>query len=111
MKRDYKLFIEDIRNSIKDIEDYMKDISEEQFKSDKKLQDAVIRRLEIMGEATRNIPRALKEKNKHVPWFDIAQFRDFITHSYYELSINRVWNVFKDEIPKIKEALKNISLV
>ncbi len=63
----------------------MKDISEEEFKKDKKLQDAVIRRLEVIGEAVRNIPRALKEKNKHVPWFDMAQFRDFIVHSYFEV--------------------------
>ena len=62
MKRDYKLFIDDIRESISLIEDYIKNISEEEFKKDKKLQDAIIRRLEIMGEASKNIPSSLKEK-------------------------------------------------
>ena len=111
MKRDYKLYIDDIRESIKQIEKYMKSISEEEFKKDEKLQDAVIRRLEIIGEASRNIPRALKEKNKDVPWFKMSQFRDFISHGYYELSIGRVWEAFKKDLPIFKEKIKIIKLV
>lgn len=90
MKRDYKLYINDIRASIKQIEEYLKDVSEEEFKKDIKLQDAVIRRLEIIGEASRNIPRALKEKNKQVPWLKMSQYRDFIVHSYFEASLQRI---------------------
>ena len=71
MKRDYKLYLNDIRDSITQIEEYMLSVSEENFKKNKLLQDGVIRRFEIIGEASRNIPRALKEKNKQVPWFDI----------------------------------------
>ena len=111
MKRDYKLYLNDIKDCIGFIEEYMKNISEEGFNKNKLLQDAVIRRLEIIGEASRNIPRALKEKNKHIPWFDMSQFRDLIAHGYYEVSINRVWKVFKDELPKIKKAIENIALV
>jgi len=111
MKRDYKLYINDIKESIKQIEEYLKDISEEQFKKDKKLQDAVIRRIEIIGEASRNIPRALKEKNKHVPWFKMVQYRDFIVHSYFEASLRRIWVTATTELNEIKEAIKKISLV
>ena len=111
MKRDYKLYIDDIRESIKQIEEYMKGVSEETFKKDKKLQDAVIRRLEIMGEASRNIPRALKEKNKQVPWFNLSAFRNFISHGYYDLSLDRVWTAVKKELPIIKEKIKIIKLV
>ena len=89
----------------------MEGISEEKFKEDKKLQDAVIRRLEIIGEASNNIPRALKQKNKHVPWFEMSQFRDFIVHSYFEASTQRIWNASTKNIKKIKELLRNISLV
>ncbi len=74
MKRDYKLYINDIKDCIKSIEGYMNGISELEFGKNKLLQDAVIRRFEIIGEASRNIPRALKEKNKRVPWFDMSQF-------------------------------------
>ena len=93
MKRDYKLYIDDIRKSIVQIEKYMKRVSKEEFKKDEKLQDAVIRRLEIMGEASRNIPRALKEKNKHVHWFDMSQFRDLITHGYFGELLKKIFHL------------------
>jgi uncharacterized protein with HEPN domain len=111
MKRDYKLYINDIRESIKQIEEYMNGISEREFMKDKKLQDAVIRRIEIIGESSRNIPRALKEKNKHVPWFEMSQFRDFIVHSYFDASLQRIWRASTENIKKIKEAMKKIALV
>ena len=111
MKRDYKLYINDIRESIKRIEDYLKGISEEGFRKDVKLQDAVIRRLEIIGEASRNIPRALKEKNKQVPWFKMEQYRDFTVHSYFEASLRRIWVTSTTVLNEIKEAMRKIALV
>jgi len=111
MKRDYKLYLNDIKESIMQIEEYMRGISEATFLKNRQLQDAVIRRLEIIGEASRNIPRALKEKNKHVPWVYMSGLRDLITHGYFEISINRIWRAFKDDLPKIKESLKKISLI
>jgi uncharacterized protein with HEPN domain len=111
MKRDYKLYLNDITESIIQIEEYMRNVSEEDFQKDKKLQDAVIRRLEIIGEASRNIPRALKEKNKQVPWFDMSQFRDFIAHSYFNIGNLTIWKTVKEKLPKIKESLKGIKLV
>ena len=111
MKRDYKLYINDIRDSIKRIEEYLKGVSEEEFRKDVKLQDAVIRRLEIIGEASRNIPRALKEKNKHVPWLKMSQYRDFIVHSYFEASLRRIWVTSTTVLSEIKEAMKKIALV
>ena len=110
-KRDYKLYLNDIKESIVQIEKYIQNISEDEFKKNKQIQDAVIRRLEIIGEASRNIPRSLKEKNKRVPWSDMAQFRDFIAHSYFDLSIITLLRTVKERLPKIKEALKNTSLV
>ena len=111
MKRDYKLYLSDIKEAISQIEIYVKDISEEEFSKNKLIQDAVLRRLEIVGEAVRNIPRALKEKNKHVPWFDMSQFRDLIAHGYFEVSLKTVWNAATKNLKVIKEAMKNITLV
>lgn len=111
MKRDYKLFINDIKESITLIEGYLKGVTEEQFIKSLQIQDAVIRRLEIMGEAVKNIPRSLKEKNKHVDWQKISNFRDFISHSYYEVSLNRIWKTCIEDLPKIKESLKDIQLI
>lgn len=111
MKREYKLYLNDIRDCIKQIEKYMKNISQEEFAKNTLLQDAVVRRFEIIGEASRNIPRALKERNKHVPWFNMSQFRDLIAHGYYEISVNRVWKVFKEDLQNIKKAVENITLI
>jgi len=111
MKRDYKLYINDIKESIVYIESYILNVSEEDFKKNTQLQDALTRRLEIIGEAVRNLPRTLKEKNKHMPWFEMSQFRNLTAHSYYEVSMNRIWQTIKKRIPMIKEALSNINLI
>ncbi len=111
MKRDYRLYLDDIEESVRQIEEYMKGVTEEQFKKDKKLQDAVVRRLEIIGEAGKNIPGAFKEHNKSVPWREISNYRDFIMHSYFEISIQRLWNAATKGIKEIKEGMKNLNLV
>jgi len=111
MKRDYKLFINDIRESVAQIEEYLKGISREQFMKNKMLQDAVVRRLEIIGEASKNIPPALKEKNKQVPWIELSQFRNLMAHSYYEVSLNKILDTLNRRLPTIKEGLKKIKLV
>lgn len=111
MKRDYKLYIDDIRECIVFIERYMVQINEEEFMNDILLQDAIARRLEIIGEATKNIPKALKDKNKHVPWVEMAHLRDLIAHEYYEVSLKRIWLTIKKRVPVMKEAMKKIVLV
>src|SRR3989338_9460439 len=111
MKRDYKLYLQDMIDCIKQIEFYLQCVSEDTFNKNTLLQDGVIRRLEIMGEASRNIPKSLKEKNKHVSWFTMSQFRDFISHSYFNLGLETIWKTIKEKIPQIKESLKKIDLV
>lgn len=105
------MFIEDIKESIKQIEDYTKDISEKEFGKKLQIQDAVIRRLEIIGEASKNIPRSVKEKNKEINWKQLSMFRNFIVHSYFEASLNRIQNIIKNDLPKLKEQIKKIKLL
>ncbi len=111
MNRDYKLFINDIKESIRDIENYLKNLNEKDFLNNKIVQDAVIRRLEIIGEATKNIPKSVKQINKEIPWKNMEDFRDFITHSYFAASIYRVWQISKNDLPKIKENINKIKLL
>jgi len=111
MKRDYKLYLQDMKDCITQIEEYTKGLSEEGFKKDKLVQDAVIRRFEIIGEASRNIPTTLKVKNKEVPWFEFAQFRNLVTHMYFEASLDKIWKTVKGRLPKLKESLNNITLI
>lgn len=110
MKRDYKLYIKDITDSIDLIEIYLHGVSQEEFVNDKEKQDSVIRRLEIIGEASKNIPRVLKEKNKEIPRYDFSQFRDLVTHSYFSTSLIKIWD-FAKRLPSIKKQFQNIKLV
>lgn len=76
-----------------------------------KLQDAVIRRLEIIGEASKHIPTSVKKVNRDIQWSKISLYRDFITHSYFEASIQRIWEVAKKETPELKERFQKIKLL
>lgn len=111
MNRDYKLFIKDIKECIKLIEEYTKNISHEQFKKDLKIQDAIVRRLEIIGEASKRIPKSVREANKHIDWESFSKYRNFIIHSYFEASLNRIWIMIKEDIPQLKEAFEKIKII
>jgi len=111
MKRDYKLYIDDIRKCILAIEGYVNNVSEDKFRINIEKQDAVVRRLEIIGEASRNIPRVVKEVNRDIPWVGLAQFRDLVAHSYFDMSLRRIWKIAKYEIPKLKVLFKKVRLV
>ena len=90
MKKDIRVFIQDILESIKLIEDYAKGVSEEDFlDKDNNLQmkDAIIRRLEIIGEAVKNIPDGFKRKYPNIPWKQISGMRDILIHEYFGVKL------------------------
>ena len=109
MKRDPQLFIDDVKESIKNIEDFTKGLNKEKFSKDKLRQSAVIRQLEIVGEAVKNIPSNIKEKNSKIPWKDIASFRDVISHAYFGVNMDRVWNIIEQDLPKLKKEIEKLS--
>mgnify|MGYP001603507164 FL=1 len=111
MIRDYKLYLKDIKDSIQLIERYAEGISEEQFIKSIDVQDKVIRRLEIIGEAITNLPKSLKEKNPSDIWEELSEFRNFVVHHYFEASLSRIWKVIKNKIPLLKQEIQNIKLV
>ena len=88
MKRGLRLFIEDILESIKLIEEYLGNISKENFGNNQKLKDSIVRRLEIIGEAVKNIPDDFRKKYPEVPWKKIAGLRDVIIHTYFNIDLN-----------------------
>ncbi len=75
---------------------------------DKLRHSAVIRQLEIIGEATKNIPDSLRKKHPNTPWKEIAGMRDVLIHTYFGADMEKVWNTVKDDLPKLKEDLKKI---
>jgi len=108
MKRDIGLFIEDILNSIKNIEEFTKGLNKEKFSKDNLRQSAVIRQLEIIGEAAKNVPLSFREKYSNIPWKDIAGFRDILSHAYFGGNMNRVWNILEKDLPALKKEIEKI---
>lgn len=109
MKRDINLFIQDILNNIIDIESFSKGLSKEKFENDKLRQNAVIRSLEIIGEAAKNIPDSFREENKNIPWKEIAGFRDVLSHAYFGVNMERVWNIIEKDLPYLKKRIERIN--
>jgi len=108
MKRDLRLFVEDILENINLIEDSIKELSAKQFESNRLVIDATLRRLEIIGEAVKNFPDSFKNKHSEVPWKDISGFRDVIVHAYFGVVLSRVWNIIKKDLPIFKKQIEKI---
>lgn len=108
MKRDIGLFIEDISDSIKNIEEFAKGLNKASFSKNKLRQSAIIRQLEIIGEAVKNIPNSFREKYPDIPWKEIAGFRDILSHAYFGVNIDRVWNVIEFDLPILKKKINKI---
>lgn len=94
-RRDWKLYIEDILESINLIEEYTKNYTFDDFVKDRKTIDAVLRNLEIIGEASKYIPSEIKNKNKDIDWIGIQGLRNRITHEYFGLSYQIIWVIIK----------------
>ena len=110
MKRDVGLFIEDVKDSINNIEKFSKGLTKDKFSKDILRQSAIIRQLEIIGEAVKNIPYSFREKYPKIPWKDIAGFRDILSHAYFGVNLDRVWNIIKNDLPKLKEKINKIKI-
>lgn len=108
MKRNEFLFIVDILNAIDLIERSSKDLSQRTFESDVDIVDATIRRLEVIGEAVKNLPLSLRDKYPEVHWKGVAGFRDVLTHGYFKIDLNLVWKIIKDDLPVLKKQILQI---
>ncbi|NHI94929.1 MAG: DUF86 domain-containing protein [Candidatus Lokiarchaeota archaeon] len=107
-KRNIKLFLNDILEAISNILEYTKDIDDKQFSSDKKTRDAVLRNLEIIGEATKSIPDTFKKEYKDINWRGISGMRDKLIHEYFGVSNQIVWETIKNDIPTLKSQVEVI---
>lgn len=106
-EKNTEVYFDDILECIDKIDEYTKDISQDEFNEDTKIQDAVIRRIEIIGEATSSIPKEIQQKYPDMPWKDIIGMRNVLIHHYGGVDLTRVWKV-KNRMAELK---KNILIL
>ena len=101
-------FLADIKEAIRRIDVYIEKLSYEEFLENIKTQDAVVRNLEIIGEATKNLSEELKDKYPQICWKDLAGLRDKLIHHYFGVNFDIVWSIVKEELPEISPQLEEI---
>lgn len=112
MKKDLRVYLDDVIESCSLIAKYIKDKNKEQFDNDSKMQDAVIRRLEVIGEAIKRLPMEFRDQHTEVEWKSATGLRDILIHHYDEVEIKQVWYTITEILPsfklQIEEALRQI---
>ena len=108
MSKDVTVFVKHILESIALIEEYISKISVDDFMKSRQIQDAVMRRLEIIGEATKNIPDSFRKEYPDIPWREIAGMRDILIHNYFGVDLELTWTTIKENLPDLKHKLPDI---
>lgn len=108
MKRDFRDYLDDILNSMKEVDEFTKDLTAEKFMGDRKTVNAVIRSLEVIGEAAKKIPEKIRKKYPGIPWKNISGMRDKLIHEYHGVDLETVWVVIKEELPPLKPHIEKM---
>lgn len=109
MKKDTSVFLNHILDSIEWIEKDIAGLSRKEFFENVPIQDAVFRRLEIIGEATRNLNIDFRQNYPDVPWKKIAGMRDKLIHDYFDVDLELVWEVVKKDMPELYKYIQKIN--
>lgn len=108
-ERNYRDYLDDILETIDKIDRFTKNMDFGSFSSDEKTFFAVVRGLEVIGEAVKNIPETVRDRNPDVPWSEIAGMRAKFIHAYFGVDVSVVWMTVMSDLPELKKGIINIS--
>ncbi len=107
--RDCSLYFDDIKKAIVKIEKYSKGLSLQKFKKNSLVIDAIIRNLEVIGEASKHIPEKVKKSHPNVEWKKITAFRNVLIHEYFGVDSEILWDVVVNKIPALKKEILSVT--
>lgn len=107
-RRSVVVYIQDVLDAIRRIEEYLEDTSLDEFRNDRKTFDAVVRNIEIVGEAIKRVPESTTSKYPHIAWRKAAGMRDVLIHDYPDIVIDIVWATVKEHLPEFKNQLLEV---
>ena len=108
MKKDDSVYLHHIMDALVQIEHYMDNVSHEEFFSSRLLQDGVIRQLEVMGEAARNLSEDLRNEHPEIPWRQMVGLRNRMIHAYFNVDLQIIWEIVQGDIPDLLQKMKQI---
>jgi uncharacterized protein with HEPN domain len=108
MPRDYKVYLADILEAVGNIGRYTKGYSLQRLSRDRKTLDAVVRNLEVIGEAAKNIPAGVRRKHPAVEWKKMGGLRDILIHQYFGVDVAIVWDVVRNKLPQLGKQVRRI---
>lgn len=108
MPRDYKVFLEDVLEAVRKIREYTDGLSLQAFTADAKTFDAVIRNLEIIGEAAKQIPEDVRAQSPEVEWRRIGRLRDILIHQYFGVDVQTVWDIIQNKLGPLEQATRRL---
>jgi len=108
IQKDDTIYLRHIFEAIEQINEYLCGVSHQQFRDTKLLQDGVIRQLEIIGEATKNLAELTRRSAPDVPWRSMAGMRDKLIHQYFGVDIDAVWSTATQDLPGLQQTIKTI---
>ena len=108
MLRDWRLYLQDAIACCENISDYTKGLDRAALEADRRTYDAVLRNLQIVGEVARNMPQAVRDANPQVPWAKIVAMRNILTHAYFAVDNDIVWDVVANHVGVLAAELTSI---